>query len=73
MATEIKTKSQLQLVFDAGVSEDGKAVLKRKSFNQINMNSTPDQLYDVSHALASLQSLPLLNIVRNDSFDVNEV
>ncbi|RPF52279.1 DUF1659 domain-containing protein [Aquisalibacillus elongatus] len=73
MATQVKTRTQLQLMFDAGIGEDGKNIIKRRSFNQVKMDTTADQLYAVSDALASLQEHALVNIVRNDSFDVNEL
>ncbi|MFD2639727.1 DUF1659 domain-containing protein [Piscibacillus salipiscarius] len=73
MASQVKTSTQLQLVFNAGVDEEGKAIIRRKSYNQINMDSTPDQLFAVGEALGSLQTFTLLNIVRNESFDLNEV
>ncbi|TFB14066.1 DUF1659 domain-containing protein [Filobacillus milosensis] len=73
MATQVKTKSQLQLIFEEGLGENGEAILKRKTFNRVNTAATPEQLYAVSQALASLQTFPLLNVVRNDSFDVTEI
>ncbi|MGP4073687.1 DUF1659 domain-containing protein [Piscibacillus sp. B03] len=73
MASQVRTRTQLQLVFNAGVNDDGKAIIKKKSYNQINLEATPDQLYEVGQALGTLQTHTLLNIVRNDSFEVAEV
>ncbi|GEL76059.1 DUF1659 domain-containing protein [Tenuibacillus multivorans] len=72
MAMQIITDSRLQLVFEAGQDEDGEIITKKKSFNRVKTDATADQLYSVSQSLASLQAYPLLNVVRNDSFEVNE-
>lgn len=59
--------SQLRLVFQNGVDEEGKPKLKNKNFNNVDTNTTADQLYSVAQAIASLQAKPLVAIERNDS------
>ncbi|WP_077619841.1 DUF1659 domain-containing protein [Bacillus sinesaloumensis] len=65
-------RSQLRLVFDAGVDEKGKEIFKNKNYNNINPAATADQLYSVAVAIVGLQDLQLYNIERNDSFMLSE-
>jgi hypothetical protein len=67
MAQTVIQHSQLRLVFEVGVDEAGKPKYKRKNFNNIKMTATPEQLFAVSQALASLQKYPLAQIERNDT------
>ncbi len=59
---------QLRLVLETGVDSEGKPLLKGKSYNNINSKATADQLFAVANAIASLQTLPLHTIEKNDSF-----
>ncbi|QAS51217.1 DUF1659 domain-containing protein [Halobacillus litoralis] len=61
-----KTDARLQLVFDKGVDADGNMVLTRKSFNNVKIAATNEQLYEVSNALATLQERILFKVERND-------
>lgn len=70
MAQAIITSSQLRMVFDHGVDEEGKPVMKAKNFNNVKATATADQLFAIAQALSPLQSYPLLQVERNDSFDL---
>ncbi|QOR68158.1 DUF1659 domain-containing protein [Cytobacillus suaedae] len=59
---------QLRLVLEAGLDGDGKMQYKSKNYNNIKPSVTPDQLFAVAQAIASLQTLPLNTIEKNDSF-----
>lgn len=61
-----KTDARLQLVFDKGIDADGNMVLTRKSFNNVKIAATDEQLYEVSNALATLQERILFKVERND-------
>ncbi|MGP4062239.1 DUF1659 domain-containing protein [Halobacillus sp. H74] len=61
-----KTDARLQLVFDKGIDADGNMVLTRKSFNNVKIAATNEQLYEVSNALATLQERILFKVERND-------
>ncbi|MFS0881791.1 hypothetical protein CHH83_25270 [Bacillus sp. 7586-K] len=71
MAVETLLETQLSLVFDMGVDENGKAKTKRKSYSNVKTSATPDQLLQAAQAIASLQSAPLLYVERNDSNQIN--
>jgi len=66
MAQSLIQQSQLRLVFEVGTDEAGKPMYRRKSFNNIKVTATPEQLLAVSQALASLQAYPLAQIERSD-------
>ena len=67
MASQVILDSQLSLVFDIGMDENGKAIVKRKNYNNVKTTATPDELLQVAQALASLQTETLSVIERNDS------
>ncbi|WP_085522523.1 DUF1659 domain-containing protein [Tuberibacillus sp. Marseille-P3662] len=70
MATSTKVDSRMQLSFDAGVDEKGSPVTKHKSFNNVKISATPDQLYTIATALEPLQTLPLINVERDDTLTI---
>ncbi|UOQ92995.1 DUF1659 domain-containing protein [Halobacillus shinanisalinarum] len=65
--TADKVNTQLQLVFENGTDEKGNVKFRTKSFNNVKMEATSDQLYKVATALAPLQQRLLSTIERNDS------
>jgi len=72
VATATLKDSQLRLIFETGVDEEGNPVYRYKSFNNIKPEATPDALYAVATALAPLQQHSLFEIERNDSLTVEE-
>ncbi|WP_044749427.1 DUF1659 domain-containing protein [Bacillus alveayuensis] len=64
-------ETQLRLVFQMGVDEEGKPMLKNKNFNNIDTQATADQLLSAAQAIASLQSKTLVHVERNDSQQIN--
>ncbi|WP_299093753.1 DUF1659 domain-containing protein [uncultured Metabacillus sp.] len=67
MAVAALLDSQLSLVFDMGLDENGKVKTKRKNYNNIKTSATPDQLLQVAQAIVSLQTETLLYVERNDT------
>jgi hypothetical protein len=67
MAQSIISDSQLRLVFDMGVDENGKAIYKNKNFSNIKTSATTDGLFAVAQGLVSLQQHPVSAIERNDT------
>ncbi|MCA1012612.1 DUF1659 domain-containing protein [Halobacillus halophilus] len=66
VSTEI-VRSQLQLVLENGQDEKGNTVFRTKSFNNIKMTASEDQLYRVATAMAPLQQHLLYAVERNDN------
>ncbi|MGM7721583.1 DUF1659 domain-containing protein [Metabacillus sp. Hm71] len=67
MAVAALLDSQLSLVFDMGLDENGKVKTKRKNYNNVKTSATPDQLLQVAQAIVSLQTETLLYVERNDT------
>jgi len=72
MANAFLKSSRLRLVFDFGLDENNNPVYKNKIFNNIQRNSTTDELYQAAQAIGSLAAHQLWAIERNDSFDIDE-
>lgn len=73
MAESILHHSQLRLVLNNGTDpKTDKVKTKIKSFNNVTVNATADQLYAVANALVALQTLPLYDLQRVDTSDLIE-
>ncbi|MBB6454834.1 hypothetical protein HNQ94_003323 [Salirhabdus euzebyi] len=67
MALEQKVSTQLQLIFQVGLDEEGNMMLKNKNFNNVKTDATADQLFAVASVLEPLQERTLHGVERNDS------
>ncbi|WP_335871797.1 DUF1659 domain-containing protein [Bacillus sp. 2205SS5-2] len=72
MATADLKDSRLRLEFDHGVDGEGKPVFKGKSYSNIRLDATPDEIYASVQAIAGLSSKSLYNVEKNDAYDINE-
>ncbi|KGM46314.1 DUF1659 domain-containing protein [Neobacillus niacini] len=70
MAQAVVTASKLRLVFQVGMDDDGKPILKAKTFNNIQKSATPDQLLQAAQALIGLSNDTLSNIERVENADL---
>jgi hypothetical protein len=70
MAQAVVTASKLRLVFQVGMDDEGKPVLKAKTFNNIQKSATPDQLLQAAQALIGLSNDTLSNIERVENADL---
>jgi hypothetical protein len=70
MAQAVVTASKLRLVFQVGMDDEGKPVLKAKTFNNIQKSATPDQLLQAAQALIGLSTDTLSNIERVENADL---
>jgi len=70
MAETLLKESRLKLIFDNGVDGDGKQLFKSKTFSNIRLDSTPDELQSAAQAIASLSEKALYGVERNDSSDI---
>jgi hypothetical protein len=71
MATADLKDLKLRLMYNDGVDEDGKPVFQYKSYSNINLNAAPDAIYQSAHQLGSLSSKTLINVEKNESYDIN--
>jgi hypothetical protein len=70
MAQAVVTSSKLRLVFQVGMDDEGKPVLKAKTLSNIQKSATADQLFQAAQALISLSNDTLSNIERVDNADL---
>ncbi|MGP4106041.1 DUF1659 domain-containing protein [Virgibacillus sp. L01] len=71
MAVAQMMNSRMSLVLDNGIDEiSGKQLFKTKSFNNVKIAATADQLYSIANAVVVLQQRPLLSIDRKDSSEL---
>jgi hypothetical protein len=71
MATADLKDLKIRLVYDNGVDEDGKPAFQYKTYSNTNLNATPDAIYQSAHQLGSLSSKTLINVEKNESYDIN--
>mgnify|MGYP001351509001 FL=1 len=73
MASAELINARLQLIFENGTDPvTGNPVYKTKSFNNIKLNATADQLMAVTQALVPLQQLPLDSVRRSATEQIVE-
>lgn len=70
MATAVLETTKLRLVFQMGIDDDGKPILKAKTFNNIQKSATADQLYQAAQAVSGLSNDNLSNVERVDNSDL---
>ncbi|WP_077329212.1 DUF1659 domain-containing protein [Virgibacillus siamensis] len=68
MAVAQMVDSRLSLILDDGTDpESGKPIFKSKSFNNVKIAATADQLFAIANAVAPLQQRPLVSVERKDN------
>lgn len=66
--------SKLKLVFNAGVDDNNKTIMKNKTFPNVKSETDNENLYNLSIAISDLQAYELANIVRLDEYQlINEI
>lgn len=59
MAIKMTRDSKLRVIFQTGLSDEGKPIYKAKSYSNVAEDVTPDQLQQVGEALGSLSTYPM--------------
>ncbi|KON70676.1 hypothetical protein AKG34_19145 [Peribacillus butanolivorans] len=67
MANQIPVSSTLRIDFETGLNEKGSIVFKRRSFSNIKVEATADQLFSAATAIASVQNYPMGEVTRVDT------
>ncbi|WP_250886544.1 DUF1659 domain-containing protein [Bacillus sp. SM2101] len=67
MAQAIITDSQLRVIYDLGIDEEGKQIFRNKNYNNVKTQATTDELYTAAEAIISLQENEVHRVERNDS------
>ncbi|OLO38065.1 hypothetical protein BTR23_11755 [Alkalihalophilus pseudofirmus] len=64
------TNSRLVIVFETGINQIGEPILKTKSFNNIKMGTTNEQLKAVADALTPLQGWTPYKVERSNTYNL---
>lgn len=68
---DVKENVRLKLELDGG-TEQGKQIIKSKTFTKVKPDAASDDLYAVGQSLASLQELPLHKIKKLEEIELVE-
>ncbi|MGL5752405.1 MAG: DUF1659 domain-containing protein [Paraclostridium sp.] len=69
--TETKNLSALKMKFDAGLNDDGKTIVKSRTFSNIKHNAAAQDVLDIANALSELQQHGLLEVLKQDNTVLN--
>ncbi|MGD6817546.1 DUF1659 domain-containing protein [Metabacillus sp. 84] len=70
MATTLLIDSQLRLVYDLGLNQEGKQVFKSKTYSNVKTTANADQLNAAAGILSGLQQYPLFTAERLDQNEI---
>ncbi len=66
--------SKLKLVFNAGLDEENKDIMKNKTFANVKPAMTNENLYNLAVSMSNLQTYTLSKVVRYEEYQLsNEV
>lgn len=69
--SETKNPSTLKIKFDCGLNDDGKTIVKSRTFSNVADNATSQDILDVANALIGLQNHDILEILKVDNTILN--
>ncbi|MFQ9309265.1 MAG: DUF1659 domain-containing protein [Paraclostridium sordellii] len=69
--SETKNPSSLKIKFDCGLNDQGKTIVKTRSFSNISDKATSQNIIDVAKALIGLQIHDALEILKQDNTILN--
>ncbi len=64
--------SGLKLRFDCGKDDNGKVIVKTKTYSKVNPNVTNEDLYLVAKSISSLQEHSLIEVQKIDNTTISE-
>lgn len=70
MAEAMLSQTRLRLLFEIGTDDNGKSIIKTKTFNNIKSTATAEELFSTATALASLSKDVLDTVERNDNYEI---
>ncbi|AIM16302.1 hypothetical protein HW35_08505 [Bacillus sp. X1(2014)] len=70
MAQSLLVGTKLKMVFQTGIDDDGKPILRTKTFSNVRKEASADQLFQAAKALAVLCNDPLNTLERTDSSEI---
>lgn len=69
--SETKNPSTLKIKFDCGYDDNGKTIVKARSFSNVVANAASQDVLDVANALVGLCQYDALEILKQDNTVLN--
>jgi hypothetical protein len=69
--TETKNPSSLKMRFDCGLGENGRTIVKSRTYSNLKPDAKALDVYNIADAMASLQQHSVLEIVKQDNTGLN--
>ncbi len=69
--TEIKDASSLKIRFDCGLNDEGKTIVRSRTYSNVKPTATALDVYNVAETLASLQQHTMLSVVKQDNTNLS--
>lgn len=68
---ETKNPSALKMKFDCGLGDNGRSIIKSRTYSNVKPTAAAVDVYNVADALASLQQHSVLEIAKQDNTLLN--
>ena len=69
--SETKNPSALKIKLDCGLDDNGKTIVKSRTFSNVAANATSQNILEVANALLGLQIHDALEILKQDNTILN--
>lgn len=69
--SETKNLSSLKMKFDAGLNNEGKTIVKARTFSNVKADAAAQDVLDIANALAGLQEHDLFEVLKQDNTVLN--
>ncbi|HSQ87407.1 DUF1659 domain-containing protein [Romboutsia sp.] len=66
-----KNPSSLKMRFDCGKDENGKTIVKSRTYSKVRPDATDEKVYIVADAMASLQEHILIEVAKIDNTTIS--
>lgn len=70
--SETKNPSSLKMKFDCGLGDNGRTIVKSRTYSNLKPDVKALDVYNVADAMASLQQHSVLEIVKQDNTQLNQ-
>lgn len=68
---ETNNPSSLKMKFDCGIGDNGRSIIRSRTYSNVKHNAAAVDVYNVADALASLQKHSVLEIAKQDNTLLN--
>lgn len=70
--SETKNPSSLKVKFDCGLGDNGRTIVKSRTYSNLKPDAKALDVYNVADAMVSLQQHSVLEIVKQDNTQLNQ-